>query len=187
MASSTMLVVARVRPSTRALTEDDTHVTPRGLRVVHASRSPAARFSRVDFPFQHALGPASTQDDVFAVVRGPIEAALDTGSAAVVFAYGQTGSGKTYTMLGGGTFRTRGLMQRALGLVFSRVDAAAGGFAPTVHLSMAEVLGEGVYDVLGHLPSGSASVASSGDPAGAPLTPARAETRRRAAVRTVCT
>ena len=162
-----MLVIARVRPSVRALTEDDTHVTPgppRGLRVVHASRSPAAKFARVDFPFPHALGPEASQEDVFDVARGPIEAALDTGSAAVVFAYGQTGSGKTYTMLGGGTFRTRGLMQRALGLVFARAEGAtrAGGCAPSVHLSMAEVLGEGVFDVLGHLPPGSAAVAASG-------------------------
>ena len=150
------------------------------MRVCHASRSPGREpLTRVDFPFQRPLGPDATQEDAFDAIRAPLEAALNSSTSAVVFAYGQTGSGKTYTMLGGGTFRTRGLMQRTLGLVFARVDAAAAAAAagaasmgaalpprPTVSLSMAEVLGEGVFDVLGHLPPGAAGVAASPDPMG---------------------
>ena len=84
--------------------------------------SQASDVVQLEFPFTSVLGPESAQEEVFASVRGTLESALASGHNAVVFAYGQTGSGKTYTMLGGGTFKTRGLMQRVLGMVFGHVD-----------------------------------------------------------------
>ena len=43
------------------------------------------------------------------------------GYNGTIFAYGQTGSGKTYTMSGGETWEKRGLVPRALGLLFREI------------------------------------------------------------------
>ena len=54
----------------------------------------------MDFEFSCALGPRSTQADVFAELA-PLVSSVADGCNACVFAYGQTGSGKTYTMVSG--------------------------------------------------------------------------------------
>jgi hypothetical protein len=129
--------------------------------------SPTAPLQRMEYPFSFALGPESSQEEVFSSVRPAVESALSAGQNCCVFAYGQTGSGKTYTMLGGGSFKARGLMQRVLGLVFSHVDKSrAAGGSLGVSMSMCEVYGEAAYDLLGHLPESAAEVAASADPVG---------------------
>jgi hypothetical protein len=188
-----MLVVGRVRPLL-APGDDAAGASVQGatLRITSASRRAAPRAAlspapaspppppppplpavHTEYSFSAALGPEAGQEDVFAAVRGTLGAALAAGQNCVIFAYGQTGSGKTYTMLGGGSFRTRGLMQRVLGLVFAHADAAAAAAAAAapgappplaVALSFAEVYGEGAYDLLGHLPGAAAEVAA-GPPA----------------------
>lgn len=53
------------------------------------------------YAFDHAFGPAASQDEVYeSCVRPMVESLLD-GCNATVFCYGQTGSGKTYTLRGG--------------------------------------------------------------------------------------
>jgi len=56
-----------------------------------------------------------------AVAKEAVEAATD-GFNATILAYGQTGSGKTYTMgSGDGTYENRGVIPRALTMVFERL------------------------------------------------------------------
>lgn len=45
------------------------------------------------------------------------------GINGTVFAYGQTGSGKTFTMAGGARYADRGIIPRAIGLVFAEIAA----------------------------------------------------------------
>jgi len=40
-----------------------------------------------------------------------------------IFAYGQTGSGKTYSIAGGDQFNSRGIIPRALSLVFEKISS----------------------------------------------------------------
>jgi kinesin family protein C1 len=55
--------------------------------------------------------------DVFDEVRDVVRSALD-GFKVCIFAYGQTSAGKTYTMEGGMTEETLGLVPRSVRMVF---------------------------------------------------------------------
>lgn len=83
------------------------------------------------------------------------------GVNSTVFAYGQTGSGKTYSIFGGDTFPTRGLIPRALSLVFQEIKrrsslpmdhqyATKSGnvFTYKCHISFTEVYKELLFDLL---------------------------------------
>jgi kinesin family member C1 len=59
--------------------------------------------------------------DVFDEVREVVRSALD-GFRVCIFAYGQTCAGKTYTMEGGGTHDTMGLVPRSVNMVFETLQ-----------------------------------------------------------------
>jgi len=85
------------------------------------------------FTFDSVCGPEASQEDVFeaAHVNHTIAKVME-GYNATVFAYGQTGSGKTFTINGEPNRRkcdehsggAVGLAQRAVTLLFERVEAA---------------------------------------------------------------
>jgi hypothetical protein len=79
-----------------------------------------------------------------------VEAALRTSQGrATILAYGQTGSGKTYSMVGSGSFKSRGCVQRAITHVFAHADSVAGaGSAVSVRLRYVQVYNEQVFDLL---------------------------------------
>ena len=74
------------------------------------------------FQFTGNVLREASNDEVFdAVAKEAVEAATD-GFNATILAYGQTGSGKTYTMgSGDGTYENRGVIPRALTMVFERL------------------------------------------------------------------
>ncbi|KAE8999924.1 hypothetical protein PF011_g14422 [Phytophthora fragariae] len=74
------------------------------------------------FRFDSVIGMEAKQDEVFDRVGRPcVESALN-GFNSTVFAYGQTGSGKTFTITGGAErYEDRGLIPRALSLIFERM------------------------------------------------------------------
>eukprot|EP01065_Artemidia_motanka_P012926 TRINITY_DN1711_c0_g1_i1.p1 TRINITY_DN1711_c0_g1~~TRINITY_DN1711_c0_g1_i1.p1 ORF type:complete len:1046 (+),score=344.02 TRINITY_DN1711_c0_g1_i1:69-3140(+) len=74
------------------------------------------------YSFYRVLDGAATQDDAFTEVSPLIQSTLD-GFNVSVLAYGQTGSGKTHTILGDGTEAGRGVVPRALSLLFSLVQS----------------------------------------------------------------
>lgn len=53
------------------------------------------------FCFDHAFGPAASQDEVYESCVQPLVESLLDGYNTTVFCYGQTGSGKTHTLGGG--------------------------------------------------------------------------------------
>ena len=60
------------------------------------------------FCFDHAFGPAASQEEVYeACVRPLVESLLD-GYNTTVFCYGQTGSGKTHTLGAGSPGESQG-------------------------------------------------------------------------------
>ena len=158
-----MLVLARVRPSHSSSSAScifaSTSLGSEYLSVCHSgtrTASTGAGFQfRSDFRYSRVLHESS-QEDVWSAANEPLQRALAEGEAACVLAYGQTGSGKTHTVFGGacGTFRERGVAQRALSLVFATADAQRarmGGEEPSTpaFIAFAEVYAEGVFDLIG--------------------------------------
>eukprot|EP00796_Vickermania_ingenoplastis_P008465 gene8465-5941_t len=73
------------------------------------------------FSFQRVLEPGVTQEQVFNVVaKECVESVLD-GYNSTVFAYGQTGSGKTFSTMGGIPYEDRGIIPRALQMVYREI------------------------------------------------------------------
>lgn len=87
-------VAVRVRP---LLPKEVLHNHQVCVRVVPGSAQVLLGSDRL-FPFDHAFGPAASQDQVYESCVRPLVEALVDGHNATVFCYGQTGSGKTYTL-----------------------------------------------------------------------------------------
>ena len=91
------------------------------------------------------------QEDVFnLVVRDKITGIME-GISCTIFAYGQTGSGKTYTIFGGDSFSSRGLIPRTLTFLFQKINATLAednSFSFTCQISFTEIYKESVFDLL---------------------------------------
>lgn len=92
-----MRVAVRIRP---LLPREVLHNHQVCVRAVPGSADVILGSDRV-FSFDHAFGPTSSQDDVYASCVRPLVESLVDGFNATVFCYGQTGSGKTFTLGGG--------------------------------------------------------------------------------------
>ncbi|GMI24550.1 hypothetical protein TeGR_g5532, partial [Tetraparma gracilis] len=106
------------------------------------------------FTFDFAYGTESTQDGVYQDIGAPVaERALD-GWNGTVFAYGQTGSGKTWTMQGGATPETEGLVPRLVKDLMGKIEAekATASEEKTVDFqvtcSYVEIYNEVIHDLL---------------------------------------
>jgi kinesin family protein 6/9 len=104
----------------------------------------------VEYEFDAIFGEEASQEDVFDIIARDKVDNLLAGENSTIFAYGQTGSGKTYSIFGGETFSERGLIPRALGLVFATMaqKQAEGKSNVKLRLSFTEVYGEAVFDLL---------------------------------------
>ncbi|KAF4748945.1 hypothetical protein FOZ62_028007, partial [Perkinsus olseni] len=166
-------VFCRIRPPRREGKDPlellELGVSTCGTRVV----VPDSR--RTEFNFDFVFPPSSTQEDVFAEVSPVIKALtsniqgqLANGMASplrphgprgctnlCIFAYGQTGTGKTHTLEGGVSEEDRGLVPRALELLFAEVDRlnssqrSISGRKLSIALCVVEVYNENVRDLLG--------------------------------------
>jgi hypothetical protein len=124
-----------------------------------------------EFAFDHVLGPAATQEDVFKSCN--VDKLIDKvveGYHATIFAYGQTGAGKTHSMDGytyvlgeNGTkpvievergqdqeHVNAGITPRAIGYLFQRLgeEAAKGGRKYSVYTSYLQIYNEKIFDLL---------------------------------------
>ncbi|ETP30448.1 hypothetical protein F442_20583 [Phytophthora nicotianae P10297] len=107
--------------------------------------------------FDGVYSAQSTQEEVFEAVGRPFVADLLVGYNCTIIAYRQTGSGKTYTVVGGQTPETRGLIPRAMETIFEemvRIDPTEYDVALTA--SFVEVYQEKLRDLL--LPHSSRSL-----------------------------
>mmetsp|Transcript_112653 Transcript_112653/g.175917 ORF Transcript_112653/g.175917 Transcript_112653/m.175917 type:complete len:1144 (-) Transcript_112653:229-3660(-) len=134
-------VFCRTRPSRPeeecALTQtDDTK-----LCITHGSEN-------YNFSFDKVFGPSAVQEDLFNEVSSLVQSALD-GYKVCIFAYGQTGSGKTYTMQGGTTPSSWGLIPRSLHQIFNTAeDMRKKGWHWCLKASFLEVYNEVLRDLL---------------------------------------
>ena len=115
---------------------------------------------RLQFTFKQVFDEAAAQDAVYSVVVAPLVSEFLGGVNCTVLAYGQTGSGKTYSMVGGGKYRDRGAIPRAIHAIFGSLSdqtAAAAAAAAThggdtgsfaLYVSYCEIYEEKVFDLL---------------------------------------
>ena len=100
-----------------------------------------------DFGFAHIFGEESTQEEVFDYALKPVLEGFLAGINSCICCYGQTGTGKTWTMSGGETYVSRGLIQRAIEALFW--SSRAAGSSNNLMISYMEIYNEIAYDLLG--------------------------------------
>ncbi|KAL1725306.1 C-terminal kinesin [Schizophyllum commune] len=128
----------------------DDPAVPRQLnvRAPGESATGASRPESHQFAFDRVFGPSSTQEDIFADVADLTQSAVD-GFNVCVFAYGQTGSGKSFTMEGGPTPATRGLIPRAVDALFETAEGLKGqGWEWEFEGRFLEIYNETIHDLL---------------------------------------
>ncbi|KAI0796103.1 P-loop containing nucleoside triphosphate hydrolase protein [Abortiporus biennis] len=120
--------------------------------VVSSSSESATGQERKDewaFAFDKVFEPHSTQSEVFEEISQLAQSCTD-GYNVCVFAYGQTGSGKSFTMEGGPTDATAGMIPRAVEQVFEVADELKKkGWEYTMEGQMLEIYNETINDLLG--------------------------------------
>jgi len=101
-----------------------------------------------NFSFDKVFGPSAVQEDLFNEVSPLVQSALD-GYKVCIFAYGQTGSGKTYTMQGGLSPSSWGLIPRFSHQIFNTAEEMRGnGWQWCLKASFLEVYNEALRDLL---------------------------------------
>ncbi|KAG8830611.1 kinesin-like nuclear fusion protein [Serendipita sp. 399] len=101
------------------------------------------------FAFDRVFEPRSTQPEVFNEVSQLIQSVID-GYNVTIFAYGQTGSGKSFTMEGGPTEMTEGMIPRAVRQLFQTGNGMKSkGWEYTMDGQFLEIYNETINDLLG--------------------------------------
>lgn len=90
--------------------------------------------------------PFVTQKDIYEKVGVPILKSVIDGFHACVISYGQTSSGKTYTIMGGNSEETRGLIPRICLGLFSQTERMKTQFQ--VEISYYEIYAEKINDLI---------------------------------------
>ncbi|EEY53222.1 kinesin-like protein [Phytophthora infestans T30-4] len=119
-------------------------MTTRGIQV-----SCRVRHETTYSCFDGVYSGESAQTGMFEAVGRPFVADLLCGFNCTIIAYGQTGSGKTYTVVGGLTPETRGLIPRAMETIFeemARIDSTEYDVSLTA--SFVEIYQEKIRDLL---------------------------------------
>ncbi|RLN31631.1 hypothetical protein BBJ28_00015685, partial [Nothophytophthora sp. Chile5] len=101
------------------------------------------------FHFDSVIGMESRQEEVFDRVGRPCVQNALNGFNSTVFAYGQTGSGKTFTITGGAErYDDRGLIPRALSMIFEHMRNNAAQQQIVAQISYLEIYNNQGYDLL---------------------------------------
>lgn len=92
------------------------------------------------------------QEEIFREVAMPVVENCIQGYNGTIFAYGQTGSGKTYSMSGGESWESRGIIPRTFSLLFQQIErqklAAPKSVEHNLYVSYFEIYNENGYDLL---------------------------------------
>ncbi|KAH9967454.1 kinesin-domain-containing protein [Russula dissimulans] len=101
------------------------------------------------FSFDRVFEPHCMQEEVFEEISQLAQSCTD-GYNVCIFAYGQTGSGKSFTMEGGSTTETVGMIPRAVDQVFQVAEELKSkGWEYTLEGQFLEIYNETINDLLG--------------------------------------
>ncbi|TFK39613.1 P-loop containing nucleoside triphosphate hydrolase protein [Crucibulum laeve] len=121
--------------------------------IVIASSSESAtgqeRKEVYNFGFDRVFEPESTQAEVFEEISQLAQSCTD-GYNVCIFAYGQTGSGKSFTMEGGASESSVGMIPRAVEQVFRVAEEMkTRGWEYKIEGQFLEIYNETINDLLG--------------------------------------
>ncbi|KAF5316122.1 hypothetical protein D9619_006622 [Psilocybe cf. subviscida] len=121
--------------------------------IVVASSSSSAtgqeRKELYNFNFDRVFEPESSQAEVFEEISQLAQSCTD-GYNVCIFAYGQTGSGKSFTMEGGSTEASAGMIPRAVEQVFRVAsEMKTRGWEYRMEGQFLEIYNETINDLLG--------------------------------------
>ena len=153
LAAADFRVVVRLRPNllkeTKAM-PDAVHIDQASKTIkasMHDELGPGPTYT---YQFDDTFQPQSSQKYLYDRAAKPAVASVLQGFNSSIIAYGQTGAGKTYTMEGGHTTETHGIIPRAFRDVFDHIER--GRFdSPTrflVRAAYLEIYNEVVSDLL---------------------------------------
>jgi len=87
------------------------------------------------YTFSRIFLPETTQSDFFAKTTLPLVQDVLQGQNGLLFTYGVTNSGKTYTVQGGHTRGSVGILPRTLDVIFNSIEGLQGdGKVGSLHL-----------------------------------------------------
>ncbi|KAL0579485.1 kinesin-like nuclear fusion protein [Marasmius crinis-equi] len=119
------------------------------LRSSSESATGQERVENYNFSFDRVFEPDCTQAEVFEEISMLSQSCID-GYNVCIFAYGQTGSGKSFTMEGGLTETTQGMIPRAVEKVFRVAeDLKSKGWEYKIEGQFLEIYNETINDLLG--------------------------------------
>jgi kinesin family protein 6/9 len=102
-----------------------------------------------NFRFARVFDQQTTQEQVFDVVAKDCVLSVLDGYNSTVFAYGQTGSGKTFSITGGTeSFNDRGIIPRAISLLYSEIGKRSSDYSWTVSVSYMQIYNDKGQDLL---------------------------------------
>ncbi|KAG8777721.1 kinesin-like nuclear fusion protein [Serendipita sp. 398] len=154
-------VFVRVRPVVKGEKDEDSGQAPIEYpderdhqQIVLKSFSESAmgnqRTEVTSFAFDRVFEPHTTQIEVFDEVSQLVQSVID-GYNVTIFAYGQTGSGKSFTMEGGLTEATEGMIPRAVRQLFQTGNGMKSkGWEYTMDGQFLEIYNETINDLLGN-------------------------------------
>jgi len=149
-----LLTVARIKPLAAGATASVVQADASSV-VVHRDPHEVASDDEEDAPggtaafaLDKVCGPEASQEQVYALLK-PVVTGVLKGRNGCVFAYGQTGSGKTHTVVGGDSFKGRGLVPRAISQIFRYAAKRTEKDAiVSVSATFAQVYDDVLYDLL---------------------------------------
>ncbi|KAJ2921495.1 hypothetical protein H1R20_g15596, partial [Candolleomyces eurysporus] len=119
--------------------------------VLYSSSESAMGIERKEvysFGFDRVFEPTSTQSEVFEEISQLAQSCID-GYNVCIFAYGQTGSGKSFTMEGGNSDSTAGMIPRAVEQVFRVAEEMKSkGWEYKIEGQFLEIYNETIHDLL---------------------------------------
>jgi kinesin family protein C1 len=145
-------VYCRIRPFLSSETDEGTYelVNENTLKLKVPKENHKSENHQKDyiFNFEQIFDMKENQESIFNELAQLIQSSVD-GKNVCIFAYGQTGSGKTYTMQGGDSGHSKGIIPRSIELIFSEVERARKyQWESEVSVTIQEVYLDNVKDLL---------------------------------------
>lgn len=78
------------------------------------------------YTFSHVFSPETNQSDFFGKTTLPLVRDVLEGRSGLLFTYGVTNSGKTYTIQGGSSQGSAGILPRTLDVIFNSIEELHG-------------------------------------------------------------